>query len=227
VKGSLTAGDVDAVSDTVKFYGDLFNLVYLANVKQIDGLFELDKVAIGFSSLIKQRQTQVVVTSDTAKQLGLDLSWIGSSVLSGNEDALDDIKVVAQNRAQIVIDAPSVMFINGKHEKMIARYFIWVSRKTGDVGNTVWLLQRKDGQLSFANNEINLLPTNMVENRVMHVDGKEFTLGIPSKSAFAMMSLPKGKTYKVTDALMRSGAESKFSSESFNGLARALQGAMN
>jgi len=224
VKGNLAQGDVAAVGKVAKFYADLFNLVYLANVKQVDGRFVLEKVAIGFSTLIKERN--IVVTSGTAKQFGLDLSLIGDGVLSGNEAALNDLKVVAQNPTSMVIDAPSIMLRNSKHVKMVARYFVWVSPKSGKVGTVVWLLDKKGEQFSFAENQINYLQTPMVEDRVMHVDGSQFILGIPTSSAFAIVSLPSSTVYKVTDALQRIGAERNFTKESLSELSQALSEAM-
>jgi hypothetical protein len=224
VKGQLSEGDVSEVSSTVKYYADLFNLVYLANVKQVEGRYELDKVAIGFSTLINEKRT--VITSDTAKQLGLRLSFIGGSVLSGNEDALDDLKIVAQNRTSMVIDAPSVMLWNGEHLKMLARYFVWVSPKSGKVGTVVWLLEKKADEYSFAQMQVNYLQTPMVEDRIMHVDGDEFTFGIPSPQAFAIVSLPCSKAFGVTENLARVGSTSKFTDESLTELAQLLSEAL-
>jgi len=220
VKGRLEAGDVEAVSDTTKYYADLFNLVYMANVTKDSEGFALDKVAVGFSTGIGQND--IVVTSETAKAIGLSLSFIGKGVLSGNEAALNDIKVTAKDRFMAIIDAPSVMQFEGKHQTMIARFFIWVTPTDGRVGTVVWLLQNKNKQYTFADNEINYLPPSMVEDRVMHVDGSKFTLGIPSSKAFAMMSLPKGRAYKIDDTMQDIGSQSSYTPAMLKELSRSL-----
>lgn len=220
VKGKLGAGDVAAVSDTAKYYADLFNLVYMANVTKDDKGFALDKVAVGFSTHIDK--SDIVVTSDTAKKYGLSLSFIGSSVLSGNEDALKEIKLTAQDRFTAIIDAPSVMQFNGKHQKMIARYYIWVSPEDGRMGATVWLLENKNKQLSFAEDKIHYFRPGMVENRVMHVDGTQFTLGIPSAKAFAIMELPKERSFKIDDEMQQIGSQATYTPAMLEVLSQSL-----
>ena len=206
VNGKIGEGDVEAASSTVKFYADLFNLVYLANVKKKGQNFELDKVAVGFSSKING--DNVVVTSQTAKKYGLSLSsLVGEPVLDGNYKALDEIKVIAQNKTSMVFDAPSVMQYKGDHEKMVVRFYLWVSPVDGKLGTCVWLLEKDKQLLAFAENQVHYLKQNMIEDRVMHVDGSKFFLGIPSADAFAIVSLPKGRTYQASPGFLKLGAQ--------------------
>ena len=225
VKGRLAAGDVEAVSDTAKYYADLFNLAYAVNVKQVGAEYVLDKVGVGFSSRINGQD--VVVSTDTAESLGLKLSLIGRSVLSGNERALDDINVVGKSSLTAVVDAPAVMNFRGRHQKMVARFFIWASRTDGRVGTTVWLLNKSERGLEFAEDEINYLPPGMVEDRIMHVDKSKFILGLPTEEAFAMESLPKGRAFKISGPLQKVGALENYSETSLQELATALAELMN
>ena len=220
VKGRLAAGDVEAVSDTAKYYADLFNLAYAVNVKQVGAEFVLDKVGVGFSSRIGEQD--VIVSTETAESLGLKLSLIGRSVLAGNERALDDITVVGKTSLTAVVDAPAVVNFQGRHQKMVARFFIWVSRTDGRVGTTIWLLSKSERGLAFAEDEINYLPPGMVEDRVMHVDKSKFVLSLPTEEAFAMQSLPRGRAFKVNGALQKVGALEAYSDSSLQELAIAL-----
>ena len=50
VTGRLASGDLSAVSNTVREYSQMFNLVFLADVRQRDGgAYELSKYGVGFS----------------------------------------------------------------------------------------------------------------------------------------------------------------------------------
>jgi len=167
------------------------------------------------------------VSTDTAESLGLKLSLIGRSVLSGNERALDDINVVGKSSLTAVVDAPAVMNFRGRHQKMVARFFIWASRTDGRVGTTVWLLNKSERGLEFAEDEINYLPPGMVEDRIMHVDKSKFILGLPTEEAFAMESLPKGRAFKISGPLQKVGALENYSETSLQELATALAELMN
>ena len=225
VSATLGEGDTDAVNSTVKHYAGLFNLVYMANVgKDSNGASYLDKVGVGFSTNIDGQN--VVITSKTHKQQKAGLSMIGGMVFSANERALDGIVQVARYRDGVLFDAPTIMLRNGVHEKMIVRFFVWVSPE-GKVGTVCWLL---DGfgtdQYRRPDSELVLLKPHLHEKRDMHVDGDEFTFGVPSESAFALMSLPPGRKYQVSDAFNETLAQTKFNDESFKaflqGLAKTL-----
>lgn len=216
IKGKLAAGDIDVVNDTTRFYGDLFNLVYMANVKKSGNGYKLDTVAVGFSSKIQGRD--IVINSETARDLGLSLNIIGRSVLSGNEKALHDITVMAKNDQCVVIDAPAIVRFNDRNEQMVVRFFIWASAVDGQLGTTVWLLAKNGNGYRLAENSFNFLPPEMVEERVLHVDGSQFTLGIPSATAFAMTTIPQGRSFKFTDRLRRVAAVETFTAQTFNEL---------
>jgi hypothetical protein len=225
VKGNLSAGDTSVVSSTVKYYGDLFNLVYLANVeKHPEKGFLLDQVCVGFATKIKGRDT--IVSTETESQLGAGLNFIGRSVLAGNEKALEDVTMVAKNDFGALIDAPAFMYRDEKHKLMIVRFFVWVS-PDGKVGTCSWLLDKVgNGQYVMAEDTFQYLPPKMVENRILHVDGSKFTLGIPSPDAFALVSIPQGRAYPVTEAMKELATKSTYTVESFNQFAAALSEAM-
>jgi hypothetical protein len=224
IKGKLAAGDTDIVNDTTRFYGDLFNLVYMANVKKADNGFKLDTVAVGFSSKIQGRD--IVINSETARDLGLSLNIIGRSVLSGNERALQDIAVMAKNDQCVVIDAPAIVRFNDRNERMVVRFFIWTSVADGQLGTTVWLLAKNGKGYAIAEDSFNFLPPEMVEERVLHVDGSQFTLGIPSATAFAMTSIPQGRSFKFTERMRRVAAVEAFTTQTFNELILSAAEAM-
>lgn len=227
VEGELSSGDVAAASETVKYYSKIFNLVMLANVaKGESGQFVLDKVGIGFSMNINGKNT--VITANAQAQLGANLSFIGKSVLSGNEEALADVKQVARYSNGAVIDAPTMMLRNGQHQLMMVRYVLWVSPQDGRLGTAVWLMDKGNSSQDYSvvEDTFQLLPPNMREKRVMNVMGNRFTLGIPAKDAFALVRIPQGTPYKFTNELRAIAGRIKLDGGSYGELMKALDAAM-
>lgn len=232
VDGKLTDGDVAEVSSMVKKYASIFNLVKLANVVKTDnGTFELDKVAIGFSTKIEGVNT--VVTSETEGKLGGNLGMIGRGVLDGNIESLEKVKQVARNKTSIVFDAPAIMLRNGEHREMVVRYFIWVSPNNGQLGTVVWLLDDDPSsgatpeKFAIAEDTIQYLPPNMKEERKMNVKAEKFNfLGVPAKDAFALVQVPQGRAYQYTNELKEVAGLTSFDQQSYmtllNAMARTL-----
>lgn len=214
VKGQLTRGDVEAVTDTVRYYAEIFNLVMLANAEpNADGKYVLDEVAVGFSMVIDEQN--VIVTPGTQSKLGGNLSLIGRGVLDGNVAALAKVEQVARTSNNMIIDAPATLLRDGKHREMVVRYYIWVFPENGNVGTLVWLLDPVKKQLQVADAVVQLLPPNMREDRIMNVDKDEFNfLGIPSKDAFALVQIPQGTAFEMTDEMKAVAAESSYTPES-------------
>jgi hypothetical protein len=243
VKGQLTRGDVEVVTDTVRYYAEIFNLVMLANVEagnpktgnseagnleagnnvEANGKrkFILDDVAVGFSMVIEEKN--VIVTTETESQLGAKLSLLGRGVLEGNIGALAKVERVARTPNNLVIDAPASMLWDGEHRDMVVRYYIWVFPENGSVGTLVWLLNPVKNQLQVADPTVQLLPPNMREDRIMHVDKEEFNfIGIPSKDAFALVQIPQGTAFKMTDEMKAIASESDYTPETLAKLTVAI-----
>lgn len=214
VRGSVGRGDVESAGSMVKQYASMFNLVYMADVKKDrEGKYYLNKVGVGFSTNIKGRNT--IITSDTHKRLGASLGMVGGMVFSANEKALKEIVQVARYRDGMMFDAPTIMLRDGIHKKVIVRFFVWVS-PTGKVGTVVWTLDgATTGRYEAVDEEIVLLQPKLVENRVMNVDGNRFTFGVPSEDAFAVVSLPPGRAFRVSEELSGLIARRTYDASSF------------
>lgn len=236
VRGQLTRGDVGAVTDTVRYYAEIFNLVMLANAEQdINGRYELDQVAVGFSMVINDQN--VVVTSDTQAKLGGDLSLIGRGVLDGNVGALENVQQVARTKYNMIIDAPASMLRGTEHREMIVRYYIWVFPENGNVGTLAWLLDPKPessqpgssqpGSMEVADTTVQLLPPNMREDRIMNVKKDKFNfLGIPSKDAFALVQIPQGTPFEMSDAMKGLASQTNYTPETLTALTAAVAGTL-
>lgn len=225
VKGRLAAGDTEMVTDTMRYYSDLFNLVYTASVRPADdGGYRLADVAVGFATTIKDRAT--VITSESAGRLGAGLSLIGSTVLADNEAALGGIMLTAHDRCSAVIDAPSVVRIEDQNRKMTVRFFVWVAEQDGRLGTAAWLLRPTPQGSEFVEDSFQFLPPGTVEDRVMHVDKSRFLLGLPTAEAFAMVSIPRGREFPLTARLKAIGNRPRFDHDSLAELTASLAEAL-
>lgn len=224
VRGQLTRGDVSKVTDTVRYYAEIFNLVMLADARpNSEGQFELARVGIGFS--MELGGENVVVTSETQSQLGGNLSFIGRGVLSGNYDALADVKQIARTPQTMLIDAPALMLRQQQHVKMMVRYLVWVHPTSGKIGTAVWLMDLDDasGKLTLDEPVLQVLPPSMFEDRVMHVDGDEFNfLGVPTPKAFALMEIPQGQPYAMSEAMQSLATATQYDAKTYSDLVVAF-----
>ena len=191
----LAAGEVDSLPEYAKQYASMFHLTMLANVKTVitgdrtDYL--LDRFGVGISMQINGNL--VVVTPPTANELGLNLRMIERGILKGNEKDLQEITQVARTSRMIIFDVPTNMLVDSKHEKQILRYFVWASPASGKLGALVWRLSdTKSGQYAIESKEMQLLPPNYTEDRVIHVSKGPLLSKIPTANRFALVSLPRG-----------------------------------
>lgn len=230
-KGRLGSGDVDDVPSIAKKYANMFNLVIMAKVEpnKVDGevKYELDRVEVGFSMDIGGKQ--VVVTPDTAKELGGKLDIIASQILAANEKALADVTQIVRYRTLSMFDAKAIMLRGDEHKEMIMRHLIWLNSKTGQIGTAVWLLGQ-DGdaeRYTMPDDVIQVLPPSFVEDRVIDVKANKFFLGVPTPDAFALVRLPQGTPIKVDDKLAELASNKQYDTRSLGQLVADLNSALN
>lgn len=234
----LAHGDVDSVSETIRDAATKSNLVIQATIskKVANGKpeFELADLGVGYSIDINGRQT--IVTGETVGQLGGSLGFIAKQVLKKNQAAMSDVKVVAETRTLQVFDAPSIFLINGSHERCFTRHLIWIDPKTGVGAMLIWIIKKGDSnsnrQAPVSNHEclnipMRLIRLGVVEKRGIHVDGNEFTLGIPSDMAFALVDLTPGTNIAWTAAAKQIAGKPVYNAADVAGLSSALNQAIS
>jgi hypothetical protein len=88
----------------------------------------------------------------------------------------------------------------------------------------IWLLEKiaPQGPLRVFDEPMRLVAAPVYEERVIHIDGNEFFLGIPSKQAFALADLPPGKSIAWTDEIKDLAALEKFDEASLKNLVQGL-----
>ncbi|TWT94513.1 hypothetical protein [Stieleria varia] len=197
----INSGDVDAMSASIRDAATACSLTLMASIKQVTGSdggvqYTFRDLGVGYSLPINGRQT--IISSDTAAQQGAALGFIARQILRSNEKRLSEVRVVASTSTLRILDAPSVVLIGQQHQHCITRHLIWLDPASGTGAMLVWLLQ--PGVESGANagdrmidKPMRLLRWGTTEQRMVHVDGSEFTLGFPSELAVALEDLPPGR----------------------------------
>jgi len=226
-KPRIGVGDVDAIPKSAIHFAGMFSFTILANVRsEGNGDAEkkrhfLERVAIGMATDVQGRN--LIVTSD--QTFGADVGFIGRAVMRENDRILSsDMRQVARTRTMDVLDANAMMLRNNQHKQMVMRHVILVAPQTGQLTAFVWLLNRDSGdQYSLADNAIQMLPPQMHEDRVLSVDSRKFTLGIPSNDAFALARLPQGTGVKYSKGLTTLAVLRRFTPETALNLEEELQ----
>ncbi len=224
---TLREEDLRDVPKMATHYARMFKFTLLANVGQVnDGsktTYNLLKVARGFAIDINGKETIV----DSKNTLGADLGLFGKRVLAENEAILDkDVYQVARTATMFVFDAQSVMQAGREHARMVMRHALLVEPATGRLQTLVWLLNKTPTGYVPAERELQLLPPNMQEARLLHVLKERFTLGIPSPDAFALVRIPQGKAVPYTLPLQQLATASAFARDQVFELETSLRAAI-
>ena len=229
-KPRIATGEVDQLSETIRKASTAFTLTILATVEPYsatDGSrrFRLAEVGVGYSAPVNGVQT--IISYDTVQAQGADPGFIGRQVLSENEEQLKSAVIVVRSSTLLVFDTPAILHRHGKHRDYTARHLVWIDPLTGRGATAVWLLGKDDkDQLRPVNEPLKLVAPGTREDRVIHVDGNEFTLGIPSQRAFALESLPPGRAIDWTAGLAKVAALPNYTAQTLGDLSSALNQAI-
>jgi hypothetical protein len=142
---------------------------------------------------------------------------------------VQDIHQVARYDTSMIFDAPTLMLYNGDHRMMMVRFLVWVSESSGRLGTAVWLLdQPLAGQdYRVVGKDFQLLRPNMREDRVMNVKGESITFGIPAADAFALVRIPQGRSYPITDRMRKAAGQAQFTVATYRELLVSVIEAMS
>jgi hypothetical protein len=224
---TLTQADLEDAPALATHYAQMFKFTLLANVvKGTRGgkdYYCLQRVARGFATNVRGAET-IIAGNNT---LGADLGVFGPRILAENEKILDnDLLQVARTETMMVFDGQAVMRRGNDHVKMVIRHVVLVLPGTGELQALVWLLATDGRNYWPAERDLQLLPPGMREARLLSVKRDKFTLGIPSREAFALMRIPQGKAIPYTADLQKLATTRALSREQMVQLERALRNAV-
>ena len=227
-KPVISSGDINSLSTSIRSAATTLSLTIMASVTKnpADGSFVLREVGVGYSLPIAGKPT--IITSATQSNLGANLGFIQRRMLSTNESQVAKISVVVHTSTLLIFDVPSIMHRVGKHGDYVTRHLIWIDAKTGAGAMMAWLMTAgPGGSLKPANEPLRLVAFNTQEQRRIHVDGNEFTFGIPSERAFALEDLPPGKKVTWTQRVANVATLPKYSAAQLVELSGAINQALN
>jgi hypothetical protein len=201
----MGVGDVDAVSRPLRRLGTLFSFVIVANVRPDTAKngerqgHHLERVAIGCATDVNGRD--LIVSSEHL--FGADLGIVGRAALREHEGHLKtEVVQVARTQTMSVFDADAVILRGDKHTRMVIRHVIAVMPETGRLSTFAWLLTRESAdRYSLAEDVVQVLPPHLHEDRVISVDARTFTLGMPSADSFAYVKPMQGMPVHFSQTL--------------------------
>jgi hypothetical protein len=235
---SVDSGDLRQVSTLVTNYAEMLSLVIVARIEpersEEPRNYQLRSIGVGMA--IRQGDDFVVVTGDDSAAAATSsdenppprLDMLQKQVVRGASNSLDQMRVVARRTTLILFDSPAVVRLQDRNQSVVMRNLIWVESSSGRIGNLVWLLQ-PDGKegMKPALDEARFLPPPFLEQRSLYVDSSQFTLGIPSSTAFALTQLPAGDPVPLSGRLTELASLPSYEyaqlAELASGLTRVMQ----
>lgn len=221
VSGRIEAGDVEEVTSLMKKGAEEFNLVLLANVAEGErGKPVLDKVGVGYST--PKGDGHVIVSEAGGQKSKVELGLTSASLLDIHESSLDEFIQLARNDNGCLFESSIMMLRDGRHKKMVLRYFVWASPDDGKLQTTIWLTTKSDAQgqstYALAEDKLLVLPENLREERIMHIDGSQVFLGIPKPEALAVVKLPPGEEFPATETFKKLATLKTYDANTFKEL---------
>lgn len=225
----ITQGDASSVPATIRARVPRFTLVLLAtatntSVAGAPPLYRLAEVGAGYAVPLGGQLT-VVSTDNPPSAAGIDS--LGRQVLAGNGRKLDEARRVGVSDTMQVVDIDSLFLIGRRHAPLVMRHFIWVDPGTGRCTCCVWLLEKRPtGGLAPTGHPPRWLQAGTRDDRAIHVDASKFFLGMPTKDAFALTSLPPGVDLAWSAELRQIAARPAYGIRDLQQLALAIGDAL-
>jgi hypothetical protein len=225
----ITHGDAASVPENVRSRVQRFTLALMATVTNANGpdappSYQLVEVGAGYAVPLGGRLT-VISTENPPSQAGID--YLGRQVLAANGRNLGEVRRKGMSSTAQVVDVDVLFRHRGRHTPLVMRHFIWVEPRSGRCTCCVWLLARQQrGGFTVAGFPPRWLQEGTRDTRAIHVDDDEFFLGMPTREAFALTSLPPGLDLSWTPALRELAALATLSEADLKKLTVAVDEAL-
>lgn len=228
-KPRIASGDITALPESIREAAAYFVLSIVATVdldpQAPQSRYRLAEVGVGYSVPVQSQLK--VIHSDDYKTHGVSLSFIQRKMLAENEKQFDNIRTIARGNALLMFDVPAILHENNSHRDYTVRHLVWIDSNSGKLATMLWLVgtDSKNQPSVVTGEPIRWVDPTSVEDRVIHVDGNEFTLGIPSKRAFALLQPPAGRLIPWNQQAATVAALQEYDLNSMQTLMRSLNDA--
>jgi hypothetical protein len=185
--------------------------------------YRLARLGVGVGVNVRGRDT--IVSPETQRALGADLGLFARQVLSGVCEKQREVHLVAACSTGAFVDTPAFMPRGRGHGPVILRYAFLVDPDSGRLDTCVWRIDLdQSGRYLGAVGPIEWLPPNKQVDCVMQADRSEFTLGVPSEQAFAILRIPDGQhQFAIPEGVRAAAAAPRLSAEAARGLDGGLR----
>ena len=195
----FASGDTADVSESIQEAVTEISLAILATIRPMEASVAEGTaprhalVEVGIGHCMRVNDKLVVVAPD-ATIAGFSLDFLGRQVLNAKQKSLGEIVCVGSHGTAVVFDAPSLMLRGDVHEDLIVRHLVRIEPQSGICSTCAWLVSTDDdGSLEPVDEPLRIIDGGTREERPIHVDGRLFTFGLPTKRAFAVEDLPPGR----------------------------------
>ncbi len=191
------AGDVNRVPRMNLSIASLFSTSMVAKVVAVNDAsggrrYILEQIAGGVGT--KVNNTDTIVSPSTYRQIGANLSILTAQVLKEFHRQQSGIPVIIRSDTLVVMDTPIVIRTPTKNQPMVLRYAVVVDPRSGRLDTLCWLIEKDDqDRLLRIVSPLQWLPPNKLIDCKLYVDASEYLFGIPSKNAYACLSIPQGQ----------------------------------
>ena len=228
----FASGDTDEVSASIKEAVTGFTFAILATVRSVEPpsngekapRHELVEVGVGNCMSVNERLT--VVAPDATME-GCALDFLGRQVLNAKQKSLAAITCVGTHGTAVVFDVPTLMLRGEEHEDLIVRHLVRIDPQSGVCSTCAWLVATTDdGSLVPVEEPLRIIDGGTREERPIHVDGRRFTFGLPTKRAFAVEDLPPGQRVDWSTSLRTAADLPTYSKDALDRLTTELDTAI-
>jgi hypothetical protein len=216
------SGDVEHLNDTLRHLASFLSSALVLRVEP-GPPYRLGEIAFGIAAVIDGKDT--VVSSETQEKLGARLNFLERIGLSRAEARLPGLLVAARSETLIVLDAPTQMLRDDRHVNVIFRSGVLLDSQTGDVVVLTWVVDLDgSGGYGGVSSPVAIVPPGCRTDILLHVDAREFVLGMVTEKALAAPGPPQGRTeLEMPEEARPAAARRVLSAEDFELLEKTLQ----
>ena len=179
--------------------------------------------AIGLGLGAAAPQGDVVVTSKTAREHGVEMNWIKDQVLDTGYKIQGQAVVPVRGPSFALLDTPVIVRCGERNRMVRYRYALLVDPVTGRLDVLLWVLGAEGGECGDPSRGV-LLEPNCIDHAELIPDPNEFNGPRPSDLSFAVDKLPPYRVEVVLPPELRGPAvQTRFAPDEAHALEAGLR----